>query len=185
MKRILLGGIFAGLAVFIFSAIHHMALPTGHMGLKTLPQEELVLGAMRTAIAEPGLYFFPGMDLSKRARAEEEKAWEAKYVAGPTGLMVYSPGGQPPMQRRQLSTELLADILAACIAAWVVSLTKVSFGQRVALVTLLGVFAWFSISVSYWNWYHFPAAYTAGEAIDQVGGWLFGGIVLAAVFRGR
>ena len=65
------------------------------------------------------------------------------------------------------------------------SLTTASFGQRVALVTLLGVFAWLSISVSYWNWYHFPTAYIAGEAIDQVGGWLFGGIVLAAVFRGR
>jgi hypothetical protein len=62
---------------------------------------------------------------------------------------------------------------------------KASFGQRVALVTLLGVFAWLSISVSYWNWYHFPGAYIAGEAIDQVGGWLFGGIVLAAVYRGR
>src|SRR3977135_4060826 len=93
MKRILLGGIFAGLAVFIFSAIDHMALPTGHMGLKVLPQEDLVLGAMRMAIPEPGLYIFPGMDLNKRPTAEEEKAWAAKYVAGPTGLLVYCPGG--------------------------------------------------------------------------------------------
>jgi hypothetical protein len=185
MKRVLLGGIFAGLAAFIFSAIDHMALPTGHMGLKTLPQEDLVLGAMRTAIAEPGLYFFPGMDLNKRPTAEEERAWAARYVAGPTGLLVYSPGGEQPMQPRQLSTELLSNILAACIAAFAVSLTRATFGQRVAMVTLLGLFAWLSVSVSYWTWYHFPAVYIVAEGIDQVGGWLFGGFVLAAVFRDR
>ena len=185
MKRVLLGGIFAGLAVFIFSAIDHMALPTGHMGLKTLPQEDVVLGAMRTAIPEPGLYFFPGMDLSKRMTAQEQKAWDAKYLAGPTGLLVYSPGGAPPMQPRQLSTELCSDILAAIIAAFVVSLTQASFGRRVLVVTLLGLFAWLSVSVSYWTWYHFPPAYVVAEGIDQVGGWLCGGIVLAAVFRGR
>jgi len=185
MKRVLLAGIFAGLAVFIFSAIDHMALPTGHMGLKTLPQEDVVLGAMRTAISEPGLYFFPGMDLSRRMSAEEQKAWDARYLAGPTGLLVYSPGGAPPMQPRQLSTELFSDILAAIIAAFVVSLTRASFGQRVLVVTLLGLFAWLSVSVSYWTWYRFPAAYVAAEGIDQVGGWLCGGIVLAAVFKGR
>jgi hypothetical protein len=89
------------------------------------------------------------------------------------------------MQPRQLSTELLSIILAACIAAFAVSLTRATFGQRVAMVTLLGLFAWLSVSVSYWTWYHFPAAYIVAEGIDQVGGWLFGGFVLAAVFRDR
>jgi hypothetical protein len=185
MKRILLGGIFAGLVVFIFSAIDHMALPTGHMGLKSLPQEDSVSGAMRAAISEPGLYVFPGIDMQKRMSPEEEKAWTAKYVAGPTGILVYSPGGEPPMQPRMLSTELAADILAACIAAFAVSLTRATFGQRVLLVTLFGLFAWLSISVSYWNWYRFPTAYIVAEGIDQVGGWLCGGFVLAAVYRAK
>jgi hypothetical protein len=35
------------------------------------------------------------------------------------------------------------------------------------------------------TWYHFPAAYIVAEGIDQVGGWLCGGIVIAAVFRDR
>jgi len=54
----------------------------------------------------------------------------------------------------------------------------------VLIVALLGLFAWLSITVSYWNWYRFPSAYAVAEAIDQVGGWLCGGLVLAAVFRG-
>src|SRR5262245_9226747 len=185
MKRILLGGTFAGLVVFLVSAIDHLALPIGRMGVKTLPQEDLVLGAMSTAVKEPGLYIFPGMDFSKKPTEEQQKEYLARYLAGPTGLLVYSTGGVPPMQPRQLSTELLSDIMAAWIAAWVVSLTAPSFGRRVLLVALLGLFGWLSIVVSYWNWYRFPTAYVLGEAIDQVGSWLAGGFVLAAVFRGR
>lgn len=185
MRRIFLGGTFAGLVVFLFSAIDHMALPTGRMGIKTLAQEDLVLGAMRTAIHEPGLYLFPGMDLAKRMTPEEEKAWTARYVAGPTGILVYNPVGEQPLQPRQLSTELATDILAGCIAAFAVSLTTARFSIRVLLVTLLGLFAWLSISVSYWIWYRFPGAYVLAEGIDQVGGWLCGGVVLATVYRGR
>lgn len=185
MKRILLAGIFAGIAVFIVSAIDHMVLPIGHMGVKALPNEEAITAAMRAGITEKGLYFFPGMDMSQKMTPEQEKAWIDKFTAGPTGLLVYSPGGEGPMMPRQLIIELLLDIVAACIAAWVVSLTATSFGRRVLLVTLLGLFAWLSVSVSYWNWYSFPGAYIAAEGIDQVVGWLAGGLVIARMYRPR
>lgn len=185
MKRIILGGIFAGLVAFLFSAIDHMALPTGHMGLKILPQEDLVLGAMSSTIREPGLYFFPGMAMDRKPTEEEQKAWAARYEAGPTGILVFNPRGAAPMTPRQLSTELLSNILAAIIAAFAVSLTNTTFAKRLLLVTLLGLFAWLSISVSYWNWYRYPAAYIAAEGIDQVGSWLCAGLVLAAIFRSK
>jgi hypothetical protein len=185
MKRILLAGILAGVVVFVFSAINHMVLPTGHMGLKTLPAEEPVLAALRAGIREPGLYIFPGIDMSRNPTEEETKAWTEKYVQGPTGLLVYSPGGEQPMMPRQLSSELLTNILAGCIAAWVVSLTAAPFGRRVLLVTLLGVFAWLSITVSYGIWYRFPHAYVLGEAFDQIGGWLLGGFAIAWMYRRR
>jgi hypothetical protein len=183
MKRILLAGILGGIVVFVFSAIDHMVLPTGHMGLKSLPREEAVLAALRAGIPEPGLYFFPGMDMSRRATEEEQKAYIEKFVKGPTGLMVYSPGGVQPMMPTQLVSELLTNILGACIAAFVVSLTAASFGRRVLVVTLLGVFAWLAISVSYWIWYRFPTDFILAEGFDQVGGWILGGIVIAWMYR--
>ena len=185
MKRILLAGILAGVAVFVFSAIHHMVLPTGHMGVKSLTAEEPVLAAMRAAIREPGLYIFPGIDMSREPTEEEMKAWTEKYVQGPTGILVFSPGGEQPMMPRQLSSELLTDILAGCIAAWVVSLTAAPFGRRVLLVTLLGVFAWLAVTLSYGIWYRFPSAYVLGEGIDQIVGWFLGGLAIAWMFRAR
>jgi hypothetical protein len=55
--------------------------------------------------------------------------------------------------------------------------------MKVFLSTLLGLFAWLSISVSYWNWYGFTGAFTSAELIDQLGGWFFGGLVLAGMTR--
>jgi hypothetical protein len=58
-----------------------------------------------------------------------------------------------------------------------------SYGQRVLFVALLGLIAWLSINVSYWNWYGFPTAFVLGEGIDQVVGWLLAGLAMAKIIR--
>jgi len=183
MKRILIGGIVAGIVVFVWGAVSHMILPTAKLGIKQIPNEEAILSAMRASIQEPGFYFFPGMDMSREPTPEEESAWNAKYLAGPTGVLVYHPTGSAPMSPKQLINELLSNIVAAILAAFVISHVTGGFGRRALIVTLLGLFAWMSISVSYWNWYGFPASTTIAEAVDQVGGWLFGGLALAAIVK--
>ena len=50
MKRILIGGIVAGIVVFIWGAVSHMILPTAKMGIKQIPNEEVVLSAMKASI---------------------------------------------------------------------------------------------------------------------------------------
>jgi hypothetical protein len=109
--------------------------------------------------------------------------WAAKYSAGPIGILVYHPEGQKPFSPRQLIIELLSNMAAALVAAVVLAQVPGGLGVRAFLVALLGLFAWLSISVSYWNWYGFPGAFSLGEAIDQVVGWFFGGLVLAAMVR--
>ena len=179
MKKVLLPGILGGLVVFIWSAIAHMALPIGEMGLKTIPQsEDAVLSAMKSNIQEPGLYFMPGFDMGNPNEAER-KAQEAKYEAGPTAFLIYHPTGEKAMSPGQLLRQLLFDVLGGLIAAFIVSMTVASFGMRTALVTLMGVFAWLTVSVPHWNWYRFPAGFTLGEGLDGVIGYLLGGLVIA------
>jgi hypothetical protein len=185
MKRILLAGIIGGLIVFLWGAVSHMALPLGDMGMKTMPDEEVVISAMKSSLKESGLYFFPGMENHRNLSEREQKAWEAKYMAGPTGLLVYKAEGSKPLSPNQLLTELITNILAALIAAFLLSQTSVSFAARVLSITLLGLFSWLSISASYWNWYHFPGDFTAAEGLDQVVGWFLGGLALAAMVKGR
>jgi hypothetical protein len=181
--KVLIAGILGGIVVFIWGAITHMVLPLGEMGIQSLPHEDEIVGELKEGISESGLYFFPGMDKSRDLSPEEQKAWEAKYMAGPTGLLVYHPIGSKPLGAKQLLGELGADIAAALLAAYILSFIVASFTQRVLLVGLLGLIAWLCVSVSYWNWYGFPAPYILAEGIDQFVGWLLAGMPMAAIVK--
>jgi hypothetical protein len=176
MKKVLLPGILGGLVVFIWSAIAHMALPIGSMGLKTIPStEDAVLGAMKSNIQEPGLYFMPGHDMSRNPTEAEMK----KYEVGPTAFLVYHPTGVTPMSAGQLLRQLGFQILGGLIAAFIVSLTVASLGMRAFMVMLVGLFSWLTISLPQWNWYRFPAAFIIGVGLTSVIGWLLGGLAIA------
>jgi hypothetical protein len=71
MKKILIAGILGGIVAFLWSSFAHMVLPTGDMGVRSLPGEDAIVAAMKQSIHEPGLYFFPGMDMSRKLTPEE------------------------------------------------------------------------------------------------------------------
>jgi hypothetical protein len=130
-----------------------------------------------------GLYFFPGRDMNRQLSDSEIKEWEAKAKAGPIGVLVITPEGGEGMTPKQLLTELGIDILVALLASILLSTTRLNYVGRVGFVVLLGLFAWASISPSYWNWYKFPADFTLGAALEEGLGGLVMGLVLAAIVR--
>lgn len=191
-RKIVFGGVLAGLAIFAWGVFSHIVLPIGQMGVKAMPNEDAVMAAMKANIKEPGFYFFPGdgampsATLPKDEQETAKKEWQRKYEAGPRGVMVYHPTGENPMSPRQMIFELLSNIVVGLIAALVLAMASDrvrSFAGRVGFVAMLGVMAWVGIEFSYWNWYGFPVAYGAGQFIDQVVGMTFAGFVLALVMR--
>jgi hypothetical protein len=183
MGRVVLGGLVAGVVVFFWGAISHMALPLGTIGIRQLPNEEGIIAAFRGSITAPGFYFFPGVDHSKPVSKSEEEMVIAKIKQGPTGVLIVHPEGGEAMSPRQLGTELATNVVAALLAAWLLTNVASGYAGRVLFVTLLGIFGFVTISVPYWNWYGFPIDFTLGEAIDQIVGWFLAGLVLAAIVR--
>jgi hypothetical protein len=183
MGRVLLGGLVAGIVVFVWGAVAHMALPLGEAGIRQIPNEDVVLGAMKGAIHEPGFYFFPGMDMRKPHSQAEQDAWTGKFKQGPTGILVFHPEGSEPMSPLQLGTELASNVVAGLLAALLLTQVRSDYLGRVLIVTLLGLIGIVNISVSYWNWYGFPTDFTAAAAIDEVVGWFLAGLALAAIVR--
>jgi hypothetical protein len=181
MKSVL-AAIVGGLVVFVWSAVAHMALPIGTMGMSTLPDEQPVLDVLKEKVPAPGLYFVPAMD-PKNKDPQYRAAWQAKYESGPSGLLIIHPNGMKAMTPRLLLTELLADVAAAWIVALVFAAMAAGDGRRMMIAALLGLFAWLSISVSYWNWYGYPLVYVTGEALDQIIGWALGGLAMAKLVK--
>lgn len=191
-KKIVIGGVLAGLVMFIWSAIAHELLPIGDMGVKTITNEDAVIAAMKANIKEPGFYFFPGEGMShattlpKDAQEAAKKAWQEKWEAGPNGVLVYHPTGEKLSMPKLMTIEFLADVVVGLIAAFALAMASEklrSFAGRVGFVTLLGVLGFALIEVSYWNWYGFPRDFEIGQFLDQVVGMAFAGTVLALVMR--
>jgi hypothetical protein len=181
--RVILGAIVAGIVVFFWGAIAHMALPIGTMGVKSLPGEEKTLAAMKESIQEPGFFIFPGHDMSKPMSQSDMEAYAAKIKDGPSGILVFKPSGGEAMSPRQLLTELGSSVVAAFIAGLILTQVKSGYIGRVLIVTGLGLFGFVSVLISYWNWYGFPTDFTIGAALDEVIGWFLAGLVLAAIIR--
>lgn len=183
MVRILIAGVIGGIVMFAWGAVSHMFLGVGEAGVQSMPNEEAMIACMKANIPNAGLYFAPGMDMSRTLSNEEMAAWSAKYEAGPNVFLVYRPTGIPPMGVRQLGVEFLSNLLAAIVGAFILAWSVPSFGKRVVLAALIGLAAWLSISVSYWDWYRFPANFVASELPEQVIGWALSGAVMALTIR--
>lgn len=179
MKKILLPGILAGLAVFVWSFISHMVLPLGEVGVKAVnANEDAILSAMKSNMTEPGFYILPGLDM-KTATAEQLAAQQAKWKTGPAAVVAYNPTGWDAMSPMQLIRQLLFQIACGLIAAFAVSMTVASLVNRTVMVMLMGAFAWLTVNVPHWNWYGFPANFTLAQGADHLIAWLIGGLVIA------
>ncbi len=179
--RNVIAGVVGGIIVFVWGAIAHLATPLGTAGLRALPNEAPVIEALKANVPQSGLYFFPGVDMSRKPTPEEQKAWEAKLRAGPSGLIVYTAGGMGAMEPRQLVTELISDILAAVLAAILLSFMAVPYITRAVAPALFALYAFLSLTVSHWNWYHFPTAFVTAELVTEFIGWLLAGLAMAKI----
>ncbi len=184
MRQILIAGVLAGVVVFVWGAVWHVLLPFGQAGFRHAANEQTIMSTLKQSLSEPGMYVMPGIDPNRKHTDSEELAWQQRYAAGPTALLVYHPSGEKPMSAQQLLIELASDIAAALLAALLLSQIAGPFGKRVGLVAALGLFAWLTISLSYWDWYRFPFTFVAAEGVEQVIAWLLGGLVLAKMVRG-
>jgi hypothetical protein len=184
-KRVILAGILGGILVFNWGFIAHMVLPIGEMGVHALPDEAAVLGTIRSTVKDPGFYLFPGMDMSGKASESEKAACLEKAKQGPVGVLIVRPQGREFVMGPLLLNEVTTNILSAFLAALVLSQLRVgaSYWTRAGLVTLLGLFAFVTVVVPYWNWYTFPADFVASEAIEHVVGWFLAGLAMAAIVR--
>lgn len=156
--RILLGAIAGAVAVFVVSAILHMATPLGTTGIGTLPSETATKLAVRATVPHPGLYLWPG------------------------GFLVTSRDAGE-MTPKQLGLELLANFFAAFIAAWLLTRFPGPWILRACAVAFLAVFAFFSTAASHAIWYHFPTDFILGELITELACWFTAGLVMAKIVR--
>lgn len=189
MKRILLAGILGGLTLFVWTYVAHEFLGLGEMGVGEIPNEAVVVSAMRGAIPEAGFYLFPGFGLGPKPTSAQRNAampeYMKKYEQSPHGVLVYHPASGPFNFGAALGRQFALNVLEALLAAWLVASAASGRGYsgRVGLVVVAGVLAAISTNVEYWNWYDFPGNYIAGYMTTLIVGFVLAGFVIAALVK--
>jgi hypothetical protein len=187
--KILLAGVLGAIAMFVWTAIAHMALPLGEAGVGEIPNESAVLSSLQSNVGDQtGLYIFPGLGVGKNPSKEEKneamKHMSEKLAANPSGILMYHAPGRPFVFGKALGIEFATELLEAILAVFLLAQTRIaSFAGRVGFILVVGVLAAIATNVSYWNWYGFPSVYTASYILIQIVGFFLVGIVAALVLR--
>jgi hypothetical protein len=178
--RIAIATLIGGLVMFIWGAFAHMVLPLGEMSMRAPLDEDKVLATLHDGLpAEHGIYVLPHYDMNGPHDDKTNAAFSAKAKANPYAFIVYSPNGKDPMAMgANLFHQWLSDTIAALIVVLIMLRAGVGVVRGLYLGVAVGVFAWLSLSVPYWNWYRFPGAFTAGTLIEQAFGWLLAGAAM-------
>lgn len=175
MQRTLLAALLGGIVVFAWGALAHMALPIGEMGFSEHPAEAGVLQSIAAATPESGVYMLPQTVMEKQEEGSH----------GPYAMLVFKKDMPYVMGMGQLGLEFVSGFLAALVAAMLLccGACGTSLLCKATAVMSLGIFAWFSISVSHWNWYGYSNGMLIGEGLEQAIGWFLAGLAMAAVLK--
>jgi len=171
MRRILIAGVLAGLAMFVWESVAHMVLPFGEMGLSSLPDDAAVRAALAAQLGNAdGLYFYPAIQMDQTP------------TPGPWGLLLYHP--QWSFSWAVLGWEAATELVQGLVLALIVGMAAAgSFGRRLGIAVLVGIAAAFCVSPSYTIWFGFPLAYTAAQMTVALGDYIIGGALITWLLK--
>lgn len=191
MKKLFLASLAGGFILFVWGFLAWAVLPLHDASFRSLPNEDHIVPTLQTNITEGGVYYFPGMPEEMPGMSDEQReanmnAWMEQHKRGPLGMIVFHPGGQDPMMIGQFVGGLIIFLIAAFIAAWLLSRSSAiasTYIARVAYCGMLGVFVSFVSYISNMNWLYFPMDYTTAMVADTIIGWLLAGLAIGAIVK--
>ncbi len=187
-KKVLLGTIVGAVVIFLVSFAWHEFTPFAEAGVRNLPHDDVLTAAMRLGISDPGWYMFPTMDPAKQNDPVEMKHYNEKFRRGPTGVLIYSPGGGDFNFPMLLAKQFLFGLLAALVMSSLLAMSAGSlagYGQRVLFVALMALIPGLVTDLPYWSWYGFPGIYTVSHFAEIVVTWALTALALAAIVKPR
>jgi len=138
--------------VFIASSIIHMATPWHKNDLKKVPNEDVVMNALRAFNIPPGEYGFPKPDSMKHMGTPE---FQAKYKAGPVAFLTVRPSGDMGMSRNLVMWFIYCAVVGF-FAAYLASHTLPKGAPYLNVFRIVGATAFIGYSVALWQssiWY--------------------------------
>jgi uncharacterized membrane protein YgdD (TMEM256/DUF423 family) len=161
-RFLILGAVVGGLVIFLWGAVTHAVLP---QPLHYFTDEPLLIEAIRGHTTGNGVYF---------------------ASRGVFAAIAFRPdfADKTLNLAPNLIIQFCSDALGALLLSLIVARIHAdSVLERAGWLLLMGVAAFVIKFLPYWNWYGFSAPFVAMEALDLVGKFFIGGLVLGGLFN--
>jgi hypothetical protein len=169
----------ATVALFLWSGLSHMMLING-VGYSVLGDDSAIRAAAEGISA--GLYAFPAPPgWTDQASQPTLEAWTADFAAGPAGILIVRPQGQPPFETSTLLVAFVAHLTGVALVAVIAHGLGGRRIERFLRLAMIGPIAILAVAMIYWNWYTFPTAFFLAQAVDVVVGWTLVAAILTLV----
>lgn len=141
--------LLSAVVVFIASSVIHMVLKYHRSDYGKLPNEERLLGAIRTESLTPGLYAFPHAGSSAMGSPEMIE----KFKRGPVGMLTVMPSA-PPAMPKYLAQWFLFTVVVGVFVAYVAGRTLAPGAEYLSVFRIAGTVAFL--------------AYAGEEAVNSI-----------------
>ena len=169
--------LLSAIIVFIASSIMHTVLTYHRSDCHQLPEEDKLLGALRAAGLQRGLYMFP---YSRDPKEMKSPAMAEKYKQGPVGMMTVFPSGLPVMPKF-LAMWFGYCLIVSCFVAYLTGRTVAPGAAYVAVFRVAGTAAFLAYGLGQLSngiWKGQPWGMTLKEVFDG----LIYGLLTGATF---
>jgi hypothetical protein len=142
--------LLSAVVVFVASSVIHMVLTYHRSDYNKLPNEERLLGALRTESLNPGVYIFPYAGSPKDMGSPEMME---KYKRGPVGMLTAFPTGQPAITKN-LAQWFVFSLFAGLFVAYLAGRTIAPGAPYLSVFRIAGTVAFL--------------AYAGEEAVNSI-----------------
>ncbi len=164
-KYLLYGTLAAGVTLFVWQTISHVAIPWHEVTIKPFTNNGAVVDAIHAGTSGNGVYFSP-QGIVAAVSFTADMADKTKAMG--------------PMMVKQVVIDLVAALLLCILVA------RIGVGRKrdTALTLALGALAaGIIMEMSAWNWYGFSASYAIVNEIDLAIQFALAGIVIAWLYK--
>ena len=170
MRAVILGGLFGGLILFLWSALSWMVLPLHAQTLHSFKNETLVESALMASLDndQGGVYMLPNPHGKKN---------------GPFALVIVNPKGWGEMGVHMLIGFLTQVLGAMLVTGLLLKTGGMKYWGRVWFVVMFALTAGVIGHLPQWNWWGYSSGFILAEFVDLFAGWFLAGLVIAKVTK--
>jgi hypothetical protein len=189
IKKIVLGGLLGGVAMFVWGAVSWTVLTWHDDSMQRFSNEQVVARDLDWYAPSSGIYILPNPNkFADELNEEQQQAATqdalARMKAGPFIFVSINKAGADAEDPRQFIYALLVNIAVAAVISWMILVMDFpGYLQRLTMIVGIGFVVAVMASFPHWNWWKFSDIFAITSFLDMWATFAVAAVMIALVSK--